>query len=78
MLGVCLGLCEIGGEGVDFEEEKRNDFTKLKRSGLSMRWRQRLGVWQGDEEAVQEPGLSRERSDGSRERQVSIFISTPW
>lgn len=48
--------------------KKKSNLMKLKRSSLSMRWRQRLGVWQGDAEAVQEPGLSRERSDGSRER----------
>lgn len=50
------------------KKKKKSNLTKLKRSSLSMRWSQRLGVWQGNAEAVQEPGLSEERSDGSRER----------
>lgn len=56
-----------------FKKKNKSKFTtELKRSSLSMRWRQRLGVWQGDAQAVQKlrfgSGSSRERSDGSNER----------
>lgn len=63
MLQVCLRLYEIGERGVFFfffvslkqeeEKKKKNFATELKGSSLSMRWRQRLGVWQGDVKVVQ-------------------------
>jgi len=38
---------------VFFFKKSSNFTTELKRSSLSMRWRQRLGIWQGDVKVVQ-------------------------